>query len=516
MTAETPSPALDQAPIRTRRGRGASPIRQLAPTRLSGGRLAALAPTDPAMIHAAVLQILATTGLSEAPPEVVQRVCAAGGRMDAQGRLLFPPELVEAMLADMARPLTLYGRAPGHDLDLGGALVHVGSGGAAPLVVDLDDSYRASTLRDLYDAARLVDALENVHFFSRSLVARDMSDALALDVNTAYASLAGTRKHVMVAAQDIPSVRAIAQMCHIIAGTAEAFRARPFLSLNVNHVVPPLRFSPEACTVLAEATRLGIPVHVNTFGQMGASSPVTIAGCVAQTLAETLAGMVFVWLVDPAVKAVFGVRPMVTDLRTGGIAGGAGEQALLTATCVQLARYYGLPNSTIAGASDSKISDAQSGYEKSLSVALAAHAGANLITQACGMQAGLMAASFESYVVDNEMLGAVLRSLAPVEVNAQTLSPGAIDDVARGEGHFLGQSDTLARMETDFLYPVVANRQTPDQWLAAGSHDLRVAAKARAAALLAGHFPDAIPADIDAQLRARFDIHLPAQAMRPG
>lgn len=504
------------APPRGRRNRTAAPARQIAATRLSGGRLAPLSAVDMTLIHAATLSILATTGLSEAPAEVVALVTRAGGQVDGQGRLLFPETLVQSMLADLARPLTLHGRAPGHDLCLDGAAVHVGTGGAAPMVIDLDDDrYRPSTLRDLYDAARLADALENVHFFSRSLVARDMPDAMSLDVNTAYASLAGTSKHVMVAAQDARSVRAIARMCHIVAGGAEAFRARPFLSLNINHVVPPLRFSAEACEVLAEASRQGIPVHVNTFGQLGASSPVTIAGCVAQTLAETLAGMVLAWLVEPAVKAVFGVRPMVTDLRTGGMAGGAGEQALLTAACVQMARFYGLPNSTIAGASDSKISDAQSGYEKSLSVTLAAQAGANLITQACGMQAGLMAASFESYVVDNEMLGAVLRSLAPLDVTEATLSTAVIDEVARGEGHFLGHAETLARMQTDFLYPVIANRLTPEQWQAAGSPDLRTAAKARARALLGGHFPATLPPEIDAALRAEFDIRLPSDAMRP-
>ncbi len=503
-------------PARGRRGRSAAPVRQMAATRLPGGRLVPLRLADMDLIHAAALRILSDTGLSEAPAEVVALVTGAGGQVDGQGRLLFPATLVRSMLADLARPLTLHGRAPEHDLCLDGVAVHVGTGGAAPMLIDLDDDrYRPSTLRDLYDAARLVDALENVHFFSRSLVARDMDDALALDVNTAYASLAGTSKHVMVAAQDARSVRAIARICHLVAGSAEAFRARPFLSLNINHVVPPLRFSAEASAVLVEAARQGIPVHVNTFGQLGASSPVTIAGCVAQTLAETLAGMVLAWLVDPAVKAVFGLRPMVTDLRTGGMAGGAGEQALLTAACVQMARFYGLPNSTIAGASDSKISDAQSGYEKSLSVALAAQAGANLITQACGMQAGLMAASFESYVVDNEMLGAVLRSLAPLDVTEATLSTAVIDEVARGEGHFLGHAETLARMQTDFLYPVIASRLTPEQWQTAGSPDLRTAAKARARALLAGHFPRALSAEVDAALRAEFDIRLALDAMRP-
>ena len=135
-----------------------------------------------------------------------------------------------------------------------------------------------------------------------------MSNARDLDINTAYASLAGTRKHAFVSATSPSAVRDIAQICYQLAGSKEDFCARPFLSINVNHAVP-LRFDAEALDVMIEAVQCGIPVMVNTFGQLGASSPVTIAGCLAQTMAETLAGMVIAWLADPAAKAVFGPRP---------------------------------------------------------------------------------------------------------------------------------------------------------------------------------------------------------------
>ena len=268
--------------------------------------------------------------------------------------------------------------------------------------------YRESKLVDLYNAARLVDRLEHVHFFSRPVVARDMPDARLLDVNTAFACLAGTAKHVFTSASSPESVRDIATICYQIAGSETAFRDKPFLSLNINHVVPPLKFDPIALNVMVEAVRFGIPVMVNCFGQLGASSPVTIAGCVTQTIAETLAGMVIAWLVNPEARAVFGPRPMITDLRTGAMSGGGGEQAKLTAAAMSMARFYGLPNSTIAGATDSKVPDAQSGYEKCLTVTLAVQAGADSITQAAGAQASLMGASLEAYVIDNDMLGSIL------------------------------------------------------------------------------------------------------------
>jgi trimethylamine--corrinoid protein Co-methyltransferase len=480
-----------------------------------GGRYAPMDADAVGAIERAALDLLANVGLSDAPARAVALVREAGGSVSGSGRLLFPAALVMRCLEELPREVVLCGQDARHDLTLAGARVHVGSGGAAPMIVDLETgAYRDSTLRDLYDAARLVDTLEHVHFFSRSLVARDMPDVMSLELNTAFASLAGTSKHVCVSASTPAHVELIARMCHTVAGSEQAFRARPFLSLNINHAVPPLRFDPDACEVLLKSVEMGMPAMVNTFGQMGASSPVTMAGCVAQTIAETLAGMVLGWLVDPRARLIFGPRPMVTDLRTGGMSGGGGEQATLTAACVQMARHFDLPNSTIAGATDSKIADAQAGYEKALNVTLAALAGCNFITQACGMQASLMAASLEAYVIDNDMLGTILKSLAPIEVGPPTLALDNIRDVVAGEGHFLGQPDTLARMSSDFVYPQLADRRSPAQWEQAGSLDMRTVARQRTAQLLASHFPTHISPQVQAALRAGWDIRLAPEAMR--
>jgi trimethylamine--corrinoid protein Co-methyltransferase len=266
--------------------------------------------------------------------------------------------------------------------------------------------------------------------------------------------------------------------------------------------------------VAAEAVRRGIPLHVNTFGQMGASSPVTTAGSIAQTVAETLAGMIFAWLIEPSAKLVFGTRPMLTDLRSGAMSGGSAEGALAMAACAQMANYYRLPNSSIAGATDSKLADAQSGYEKSLSITLAAQAGSNLVTQAAGMQGSLMGCALESYVIDNDMLGIVMKTLVPIEVSDETLALDAIDQVVRGEGHFLGRPETLERMQSDFVYPEIADRGSIEEWQAAGSRDIRKLARERTRQILAQHYPRHIGADLDRQLRGEFDIRLPAEEMK--
>ena len=503
-------------PRKSRRRRGAKlviePFKSLAGQRIigTGGNLTPLDERGIEAIHAAALELLASTGISEAPSSAVKRVADAGGRLDDAGRLLFPEKLVEAALAGLQRDFTLFGRAVDTDLVLAPGAVHVGTGGASPQLFDMQlGRYRDSCLADLYDVARLVDRLTHIHFFSRPLVARDMPDQQRLDVNTAYASLVGTTKHVFVSAGNAQSVADIARLCYRLAGSEAAFRERPFLSLLVNHAVPPMRFDTESVEILQAAVRHGIPMSINTFGQLGASSPVTIAGCVAQTTAETLAGMVIAWLVDEKARAVFGPRPMITDLRTGAMAGGSGEQALLTATAMQMARHYGLPSSTIAGATESKLLDAQSGYEKCLTVGLSVQAGANIITQACGAQASLMGISFEAMVVDNDMLGCILRATNPVEVSPQTLSAPAIGAVVNDAGHFLGEADTFARMHSDFLYPEIADRTVIDVWEAAGSIDIRQAAARRAQEILAEHRPCYIGPAIDRDVRALLPIELP-------
>ena len=167
---------------------------------IEGGRFQPLSTQQTNEIIDSAYGLLENTGFSEVPDFVVERVCDAGGKF-RQNRLLFPRELVETLVHQAPSAFTLHGREEAHDLNLSGHRVHLGTGGAAPMVVDVDTGeYRRSTLRDLYDAARLVDSLQHIHFLSRPLVAGDMPDELTLDVNTAYACLAGTTKHVMTSA----------------------------------------------------------------------------------------------------------------------------------------------------------------------------------------------------------------------------------------------------------------------------------------------------------------------------
>jgi trimethylamine--corrinoid protein Co-methyltransferase len=305
-------------------------------------------------------------------------------------------------------------------------------------------------------------------------------------------------------------------MMDMALGGEGEFRKRPFCSISCCHVVPPLRFAKESCDALEAAVRSGMPVTLLSAAQAGATGPAALAGTIVQAVAECLAGYVFSWLIDPQCRANLGTWPFVSDLRTGAMSSGSAEQALLSAGCAQMADFYDMPGSVAAGMTDSKVPDAQSGAEKAFTLALTAQAGSTLIMETAGMHASLMGTALESYVIDNDMLGAIQRTVRGIEVTDETLSFEVIRDTVRGEGHFLGSPQTLSRMETDYFYPKVGDRNSPSVWEEGGAKDIRERARARVKEVLCSHYPSHIDPAVDEKIRAAFNISLPRKAMLPG
>jgi trimethylamine--corrinoid protein Co-methyltransferase len=164
---------------------------------------------------------------------------------------------------------------------------------------------------------------------------------------------------------------------------------------------------------------------------------------------------------------------------------------------------------------DSKSPDAQAGYEKGITIAMAALAGCNNVSESSGMMASLMGVSYESLVIDNDMIGMILRAVRGIEVNEETLSYQEIKNTVEGEGHFLRDPQTLSLMKTEYLYPELADRSTQDVWESEGSPDMRERAEKRARKILNSHYPVYIDSKIDKKIRASFPIEIPENIIKP-
>ncbi len=475
---------------------------------LAGGQYKPLSEASVARIHAAALDALEQIGLSQAPPSGVQIMTDAGAILGDDGRLRFPRALVEDMLAKAARNITLHGRDPQYDLHLTGSNVHFGTAGAAVHIVDLEtNTYRDSTAQDLHDAAKITHALDNVHFFQRAMVARDVTDNLEMDLNTIYACCAGTTKHIGTSFSEPDHVAPGLELIHRIAGGEAAWRARPFISNSNCFVVPPMKFAEESCIAMEHCVRAGMPVLLLSAGQAGATAPAPIALAIVQAVAECLAGVVYVNALAPGHPAVFGTWPFVSDLRTGAMSGGSAEQALLTAGCAQMHRFYDLPGGAAAGISDSKLPDMQAGWEQGITNVLAGLSGLNMVYESVGMHASLLGFCLESLVLGDDILGQVLRCVRGIDVTEDSTSIEAMKAVCMGgPGHYLGSNQTLHLMQTEYIYPTLGNRMSPKEWGEADRPMLLDKAIERKNDILAKAHIQIDPA-LDAAIRADYNIY---------
>jgi trimethylamine--corrinoid protein Co-methyltransferase len=503
---------------RGRKARHAAPPKQSAvEPGFTGGRYRPLTDPDIQNIHRTVLDVLGNIGIADPIPIVKEHALKKGCTMTDGNRLCFPRALVEDIIAQAPSNMMFHGRDPKHDLDLRDERVHTYGGGEAVTVLDPGaDRFRPSTLTDVYDAARLVDKLDNIHAYSRLVVATEMTGRLATDLNTAYASLAGTAKHSALTFGAAKCIEPTLEMLYMIAGGKEKFHERPFVHGGGIPVISPLRFDANNCEVCLESVKIGAPIWVVVAPQAGATAPAALAGTLVQVMAEALACMLVVNLVYPKYPIIVGPWPFVSDLRTGSFTGGGGEEAIVSAAAAQMTNHYGLVSSVSAGMSDSKLPDNQSGYEKGISVALAALAGCNNVSESAGMVGSLMGLSYEALVIDNDMLGSILRTVRGIEINDETLSYDVIQSAVMGEGHFLREDQTLSLMRTEYEYPELADRLPPNQWESGGSFDIREQAAERVRQILSTHYPTYINADIDAKIRERFKISLDNSMMLPG
>ncbi|RMH39920.1 MAG: trimethylamine methyltransferase [Alphaproteobacteria bacterium] len=487
--------------------RAAGPEVNPCPPGQRGGAYRPLTPRDLERIFETALRLLETLGMGEVPARLHADLAKAGAVEGERGRLRFPRKMVERAIANAARTFVLHGRDERRSIEVGGDRVHFGTGGAAVLTLDIDSGlYRPSTLADLHDFTRLQDALTNISWFTRPCVATDVADSFDLDLNTAYALCWHTTKPTATSFTRAEHVAPIVEMLDIVAGGPGKFSKRPFMKAHISPVISPMRFGEDAVDVVYECIRHNIPVSCITAAQAGATAPATLAGFLAQSLAETLASLVMVNTIQPGFPMVFSNWPLVVDLRTGAFAGGGGETALLNAASAQLSNWLGLPSGVACSMTDAKAIDAQYGMEKGISSFAAAAAGGNLIYESSGMTASLLGASFEAFVLDDEMHSHTYRALRGIEVTDENLGFDAICEAVLGAGHFLGGAHTHAAMERDYFYPSLADRSPPQSWAEMGARDAWSRARERAKALLATHHPAYLTDEQDRAIRAKFNV----------
>lgn len=456
--------------------------------------------TDEVMrIHDASIDVLANTGVQIDDLQAREMLCEAGAVIGKTNEIIRIPEgLVHEALKKAPREFVLYGREGVQPLRLGEWDTYFTTGGYATYVYDLTTGARREvTSRDLADAVRLADALPNCDLIANLPAApRDVPQA-TLDRHQWAIGLTNTNKHVLSEARGYESVKDAIAMAAAVAGSPEALRKTPIITFDVTTISPLTQDRLQTQEIIGGA-RNGVPVSISPGPMAGASSPVTLAGTMVQANAEFLSGLVISQVASPGAPVIYACWARHLDQKTANVSMGTPEFALLRVCQAQLGRHYGLPTRGGGLVTDSKISDAQSGYEKMATCLVPAIAGLNIVA-GMAMVDSLNTMSYEQFVLDEEIIGFSKRILNGIGVTAEEIAVDVIKAMGPG-GSFLGAKHSLKHFRKELWMPQISDRTTWSQWHEKGEESAEVRAREKARKLLASHRHPVLPGEVESKI----------------
>jgi trimethylamine---corrinoid protein Co-methyltransferase len=441
-------------------------------------------------IHEASLQILSSTGIVLKHLGAAELLLAAGARQ-AGDRILIPEHLVMAALRSAPPCIPMHNRLGQPTMPLEEGRVYFGTGSDCPFTYDVETRQRRRAVaEDVRRFAQLCDGLAQIDFV---MSMGTPSDVPTMDhyVHSFIQMIRGTVKPNVYTAKDRQDMADIYEIACAVAGGEEELRAKPFMLLYAEPISP-LLYNYESVDNLLFCAEKGIPGAYLPSPNTGGGGPITVAGALALGNAECLAGLVLTQLVRPGTPFLYGMNVAALDMQSTIIAYGAPDWGQAMAAFSDIARFYHLPVWGGAGASDSKVVDAQAGFEATTTIMSALLSRCNVVHDVGYMEYG-STSSMELLVICDEIIRHSRYVMDGVEVNECTLALDAIHE-ARPGGGFFAAEHTLENWRQAQWRPRVVDRQRYDNWTKRGSKDMAARANDWARRILDEHQASPLPA----------------------
>jgi trimethylamine--corrinoid protein Co-methyltransferase len=445
-------------------------------------RLEVLSPDEIDQIHEATLDLLEFVGVRVESPEAREVLIQAGANNDGQSQTIkFPRDLVETCLKGLPSSCSLFGPDPSFAVTIDTESMHFSNIGT-PIKIyapEKESQIRDSTLVDSIQHLRLLDKLEHTALFQSTVWPTDVEYTHVhwhlLKAWATYASKPyGLGCFSRTASEDMM------QLVSFRVGGMEELIAHPRLIGFFNPTSPLLlpQLMTNGLEVFAKHNQ---PMIIAPCAAAGSTAPITLAGLLTQSNMEILSTIVLDQLYRPGHPVIYGSVSSPMDLSTGSVAWGAIEVGLIAAGIAQLARYYNIPSRGPGCLTDSKCFDIQNGYERFMTLLYSAQAGTNLITCSSTYESSLSAA-LELAVIDDDLIGMVLRAMDGIQVDAEHIAKEVIQNVAagsEGKSNYLRERHTIKNMRKEIFASVVADRERRVKWNKAGALDIIARARAR-------------------------------------
>ena len=462
-----------------------------------------LTPDQVTQVHEASLEILEDVGFLVRSEKARDCLSRHDCQVDSGTlRVKFPRRVVGEFLKALPSTFTFHGRDARYDRTLPdhGPLIVTGS--SAPDIIDPETGEeRRARSDDIARIAHLIHELPGYDIFSISTLAEDALPGQS-SLARFYPALKNCLKPVRGNTPNLEELRKVLHLGALIAGSEKAYRERPFITHHYCPVVSPLTMD----VASTEMMMFLIEERLSCFGSIvpnaGLTAPLSLAGTLVQGNAEFLALTVLTQMIRPETPLIYSTLPTVADMRTGAYAPGAIETGILTMGCAQMARYYRVPSGAYVGLTNAKVNDAQSGFETGMSSTAAVLAGLDMFNMG-GLLDSLMTFDFAKAVIDNEIALMLKQVKRGIEFSVEDLSLKVIGEVGPG-GMFMEHPETLKRMRTTALLPLVADREPRQRWLERGALDSQGRAMKRVREILTRGNPAVFSQEVDARIRGEF------------
>jgi len=412
-------------------------------------------------------RLVSEIGVEFVKPEAVELLRRAGQTVEGQN-VRFDPEFILEQVAKAPREFDVQARNPEHSVHIGGQHMAF-SGVYGPPFVRQGSTRRDATMADFENFTRLAQSFEQLDSAGGVICEPNDAplDSRHLDMIFALQTL--TDKIYMGNVVSGPNAVDSIRMSEILFGGREAIEQSPAMISLVN-CNSPLRWDDRMLDAMFEYCAANQPVVLTPFLLMGAMSPVSIPATLVQQIAEALAGIAVAQLVRPGCPVIFGSFLSNIDMQSGSPCFGTPESATGLYCTGQIARHFGLPWRSGGGLTSSQSADAQAAYEALMTMLPTFLAGANWVMHSAGWLEGGLAAGYEKFVIDIEILRMLLEEFRPLEIDEASLAFGAHLEVGHG-GHFLGCEHTMERFRTCFYRPLLSSSENYDRWTRNGSRD---------------------------------------------
>lgn len=462
-------------------------------------------------LHDAALEVLLDPGARIMTEPARELLVRNGATQEGDDLVRIPGELVARALETAPSRFTIFDRTGEPALDLGAGNVYVGAGVTNLNYLDpRDQQVKDFTLEATAESTLLADALPNLDFVATPGVTRP-SDDLPLEIvnqEEFFRMVTNTTKPLMVLIAGEPELRDIFDMAELVAGGAEELRRRPFVMPYLNSVSP-LLFNPETLDKLFLAADRGLPASCQAAPQVGATGPVTIAGTLVVSAAETLIGLVLSQLRNPGTPFISGTVPFLMDMRYGTVTAGGPDGLRFMVAMAQLCRWWGLPSVGMSFGGDSKDADEQAALEAGFYGFGTVLGGVDLVFDAGCVEGGLLF-SPELLVISDELVGMTRAAVESIDVSDETIALDVIRAVGPGEV-FLGEDHTLEHFR-ELWTPQVLSWEGRKEWSDAGAKTLRTKARERVFDVWQTHEVPPLPEEVLRGMRRIVDSRLATPA----